>query len=137
MIIPAIRGHIGTTVFYTANLKFKDLIQLVNRRNSEELYKSGLLKEALQRSLTDNYIKIKDYILTHEDHFFNAMVLAVYDGDPRWKEVRYEIDGVMYSNVGLLELNGNEQIFPLDGQHRLEGIRAALGRSSLGESFRF
>lgn len=126
MIIPVIRGHIGTTVYYTANLKFKDLVQLVNRKKSEELYKSGLLKEALQRSLTDNYIKIKDYILTHKDHFFNAMVLAVYDGDPRWKEVRYEIDGVMYSNVGLLELNGNEQIFPLDGQHRLEGIRAAL-----------
>lgn len=46
MIIPVIRGHIGTTVYYTANLKFKDLVQLVNRKKSEELYKSGLLKRS-------------------------------------------------------------------------------------------
>lgn len=134
MIIPAIRGYIGTTVYYITNLKFKDLASLVNRRSSEELYKSGLLKEALQRSLTDNYLKIKDYILKHHDHFFNAMVLAVYDGNPQWREVRYEVDDVMYGNVGLLELNGNEQIFPLDGQHRLEGIKAALKESKKYEN---
>lgn len=134
MIIPAIKGYIGTTVYYIANIKFKDLASLVNRRSSEELYKSGLLKEALQRSLTDNYLKIKDYILNHHDHFFNAMVLAVYDGDPQWREVRYEVDDVMYGNVGLLELNGNEQIFPLDGQHRLEGIKAALKESKKYEN---
>lgn len=134
MILPAIRGYIGETVYYITNLKFKDLAVLVNRRSSEELYKSGLLKEALQRSLTDNYLKIKDYILKHHDHFFNAMVLAVYDGDPQWREVRYEVDDVMYGNVGLLELNGNEQIFPLDGQHRLEGIKAALKESKKYEN---
>lgn len=134
MILPAIRGYIGETVYYITNLKFKDLAVLVNRRSSEELYKSGLLKEALQRSLTDNYLKIKDYILKHHDHFFNAMVLAVYDGDPQWREVRYEVGDVMYGNVGLLELNGNEQIFPLDGQHRLEGIKAALKESKKYEN---
>jgi len=134
MILPAIRGYIGETVYYITNLKFKDLASLVNRRSSEELYKSGQLKEALQRSLTDNYLKIKDYILKHPDHFFNAMVLAVYDGDPQWREVRYEVDDVMYGNVGLLELNGDEQIFPLDGQHRLEGIKAALKESKKYEN---
>lgn len=83
MILPAIRGYIGTTVYYTTNIRFKDLVELVNRLNSDELYKSASLKNALQRSLTDNYIKIKEYILKHKDHFFNAMVLAVFDGDPR------------------------------------------------------
>lgn len=126
MNIPAIRGYIGTTVYYIANLKFKDIAELVNRRNSDELYKSRPLKDALQRSLTDNYLKIKDYILSHPDHFFNAMVLAVYDGNPLWKEIRYDVDDVTYEHVGLLELNGKEQIFPIDGQHRLEGIKAAL-----------
>lgn len=126
MIIPAIRGYIGTTVYYIANLKFKEIAELVNRRNSDELYKSRPLKDALQRSLTDNYLKIKEYILSHPDHFFNAMVLAVYDGNPLWKEVRYDVDDVTYEHVGLLELNGQEQIFPIDGQHRLEGIKAAL-----------
>ncbi len=129
MIIPAIRGYIGTTVYYIANLKFKEIAELVNRRNSDELYKSRPLRDALQRSLTDNYLKIKEYILSHPDHFFNAMVLAVYDGNPLWKEVRYEVDDITYEHVGLLELNGQEQIFPIDGQHRLEGIKAALQES--------
>mgnify|MGYP003230881821 FL=1 len=124
MIIPAIRGYIGTTIYYIANLKFKEIAKLVNRRNSDELYKSRPLRDALQRSLTDNYLKIKEYILSHPDHFFNAMVLAVYDGNPLWKEVRYEVGDITYEHVGLLELNGQEQIFPIDGQHRLEGIKA-------------
>lgn len=51
------------------------------------------------------------------------MVLAVYDGDPQWREIRYEIDGHIYPNIGLLELNGEEKIFPVDGQHRVEGIK--------------
>ena len=129
MIIPAIRGYIGTTVYYIANMTFKDVARLVNRRNSDELYKSRPLREALQRSLTDNYIKIKEYILNHKDHFFNAMVLAVYGGNPMWEEVRYEIGDTIYENVGLLKLDGEEQIFPIDGQHRLEGIKKALQES--------
>lgn len=129
MIIPAIRGYIGTTVYYIANMTFKDVARLVNRRNSDELYKSRPLREALQRSLTDNYIKIKEYILNHKDHFFNAMVLAVYGGNPMWEEVRYEIGNTIYENVGLLKMDGEEQIFPIDGQHRLEGIKRALQES--------
>ena len=123
--IPAIKGQIGNTIYYIANLTFSQIATMVSRVN-DELHTANSIKEQIQRSLSDNYIKIRDYIIKREDHFFDSLVLAVYDGDPRWKEVRYEIDGVMYSNVGLLELNGNEQIFPLDGQHRLEGIRAAL-----------
>lgn len=128
MVIPAIRGKIGNTIYYVANLKFCDVARLVNRLNSEEIFKSGSLKEALQRSLSDNVSKIRDYILNHEDRFFNAMVLAVYNGDPKWKEIRFDIEDETYYDMGLLELNGEELIFPIDGQHRLEGIKAALAR---------
>ena len=91
-----------------------------------ELHTANSLKEQIQRSLTDNYIKIKDYILNREDRFFDSLVLAIYDGDPMWNEVRFELDNESYYNVGLLELTGQEKIFPVDGQHRIEGIRAAL-----------
>jgi DNA sulfur modification protein DndB len=64
--------------------------------------------------------------LNREDHFFDSLVLAVYDGEPRWTEVRYEINDETYYNIGLLELSGEEKIFPVDGQHRVEGIKAAL-----------
>lgn len=123
--IPAIRGKIGQTVFYTTNLTFKQISDIV-RKVDDELHTANSIKEQIQRSLTNNYIKIKEYIRNREDRFFDSLVLAVYDGDPIWKEIRYEIDGEIYQNVGLLEFSGQEKIFPVDGQHRVEGIRAAL-----------
>ena len=123
--IPAIKGRIGNTIYYIANLTFSQIATMVSRVD-DELHTANSIKEQIQRSLTDNYMKIKDYILKREDHFFDSLVLAVYDGDPQWREIRYEIDGHMYPNIGLLELNGKEKIFPVDGQHRVEGIKKAL-----------
>lgn len=123
--IPAIQGKIGLATYYTTNLTFKQISELVKKVDSE-LHTSNSLKEVLQRSLTENYLKIKNYIVEREDRFFNALVLAVYDGEPKWTEIRYEMDGERFFNVGLLELSGQEKIFPVDGQHRVEGIRAAL-----------
>lgn len=123
--IPAIKGQIGNTIYYIANLTFSQIATMVSKVDNE-LHTANSIKEQIQRSLSDNYIKIKDYIIKREDHFFDSLVLAVYDGDPQWREIRYEIDGYTYPNVGLLELNGEEKIFPVDGQHRVEGIKEAL-----------
>ena len=125
MKIPAIRGKIGDTVYYTANLTFQQVNQLV-KKVDQELHSSTSLREEIQRSLSDNYIKIKQYILNDPEHFFNALVLAVYDGQPVWTEIRYELEDEWYHNVGVLHFSGEEHIFPVDGQHRVECIKAAL-----------
>jgi DNA sulfur modification protein DndB len=123
--IPAIRGQIGNTIYYISNLTFQQINNFVKRIDSE-LHTSNSLKEEIQRSLSNNYIQIKEYILNRNDHFFDSLVLAVYDGEPKWTEIRYEINDEIYPNVGLLEFSGSEKIFPVDGQHRVEGIKAAL-----------
>ena len=123
--IPAIRGQIGDTIYYTTNLTFNQVKQYVKKVDGE-LHTSNSIKEEIQRSLTDNYKKIRDYILNRQDFFFDSLVLAVYDGDPKWTEVRYEINDDAYYNVGILEFSGDEKIFPVDGQHRVEGIKAAI-----------
>lgn len=125
MKIPAISGKIGNIVYYSTNLTFRQINDMVKRVDNE-LHNSTTLKEEIQRSLSSNYIKIKEYIVNRDDHFFNSLVLAVYAGEPKWTEIRYEIDGQSYQNVGLLEFNGDEKIFPVDGQHRVEGIKEAL-----------
>ena len=125
MNIPALKGRIGSTVFYSANLTMGQIAELVVPVD-KELYTAQSLRDQLQRSLNDNYLRIKEYIISHSDRFFNALVLAVYDGDPMWTEIRYELDDEHYSNVGILSFNGKERIFPVDGQHRVEGIKAAL-----------
>ena len=130
MKIPAIRAKIGIWIYYIATLSFKDINEYV-RKIDDELHKSKILSEALQRSITDNYKKISDYLCNQDERFFNSLVLAVYDGDPQWHEVRLEYDdGTEFYDLGYLDLTGDEKIFPVDGQHRVEGIKDALKRNS-------
>ncbi len=129
MKIPAIRANIGNWIYYVATLSFEQVSQYV-KRIDDELHKSKMLSDMLQRSITDNYKSIATYITTHEERFFNALILAVYDGEPIWHEVRLEYDdGEEFINLGVLELSGEEKIFPVDGQHRVEGIKKVVSES--------
>ena len=130
MKIPAIRAQIGSWIYYVATLSFKQVSSHV-KRIDDELHKSTLLRQLLQRSISNNYKNIANYIETQEERFFNAIILAVYDGEPQWHEVRLEYEnGEEFFNLGVLELTGNEKIFPVDGQHRVEGIKKVTAESS-------
>lgn len=131
--IPAIRGYIGTFTYYITTFTFNQIATRI-KCIDDELHTSNSLKEQIQRALTDNHNKIKDYILTQKEHFFNSLVLAVYDGEPKWSEMKVDFQDVDYYNMGFLQLNGEEKIFPVDGQHRVEGIKKAiLENPELGE----
>lgn len=127
--IPAIRGCMGSLIYYTATFTFKQIAERVTPVN-EELHTSKSLRDQIQRSLTKNFISIRDYILTQKEHFFNALVLAIYDGDPTWNELELDFNGKDYYSMGFLRLNGEEIIFPVDGQHRVEGIKEAIKDNS-------
>jgi DNA sulfur modification protein DndB len=123
--IPAIRGKIGTLTYYITVFTFEQIANDVKRIN-DELHSSTSLRDQIQRSLTDNTHKIKDYILSQSEHFFNSLVLAVYDGEPKWIEMEINFQSNDFYNIGFLQFNGEEKIFPVDGQHRVEGIKEAL-----------
>ena len=126
--IPAIRGVIGDMVYFTTTLTFSQVAERV-KKIDDELHTSASLKEQLQRALTSNYQSISDYIISQKEHFFNSLVLAIYDGDPEWNEMEVNFKGEDFYSMGFLKLNGEEKIFPVDGQHRVEGIKDALKRA--------
>jgi len=124
--IPAIRAKMGIWVYYVSALSFENVNEYIRPIN-DELHKSQLLREMIQRSITDNYKSIANYLQSQEERFFNALILAVYDGQPIWNEIRIdEDDGQENYNMGVLTLSGAEKIFPVDGQHRVEGIKEAI-----------
>lgn len=125
MKLPALRAKIGNWTYYTTTLTFEEVNNYVERVDSQ-LHKSESLRDLIQRSLTKNFESIRDYILNQEERFFNALVLAVYDGIPDWIEVELKLGKEQFFNMGFLEFPGDQKIFPLDGQHRVEGIKAAL-----------
>lgn len=123
--IPAIRGVLGEIVYYTASFTFKQIAERV-KKVDDELHSSTSLNDQLQRSLTKNHESITNYILSQKEHFFNSLVLAVYDGEPEWNEIEVRFKDTDYYSMGFLQLNGEEKIFPVDGQHRVEGIKDAI-----------
>lgn len=125
MKIPALKAKIGDWDYYVTTLSFEQVNEYVSKVD-EHLHKSESLKDLIQRSITNNFISIKEYIINQPEVFFNSLVLAVYDNYPNWREIEFKYeDGETYQ-MGLLEFPGNHKIFPVDGQHRVEGIKAAL-----------
>lgn len=125
MKIPAIRAKMGDWTYYVSSLSFQQVNDHVSKID-EELHRSESLKELIQRSITNNYLSIKNYILNQPELFFNSLVLAVYDDYPDWKEIEIKYDNEETFQLGLLDFPGKHKIFPVDGQHRVEGIKAAL-----------
>ena len=125
MKLPVIRGKIGDWVYYSGLMTFSEVSNNVSASISE-IYHATCLDELLQRDLTENYISIKQYLLNDGERFFNALILAIFDGDPQWLEVEFPEAERDYTNVGFLQFNGSETIFPVDGQHRVKGIMEAL-----------
>ena len=125
MKIPALRAKIGDWDYYVTTLSFEQVNTFVSKID-ENLHKSESLKDLIQRSITNNYISIKEYIINQPEVFFNSLVLAVYNDYPDWREIEFKYDDDEIYQMGLLEFPGNHKIFPVDGQHRVEGIKAAL-----------
>ena len=128
MKIPALKAKIGNWDYYVTTLTFKQVETYVSKID-DNLHKSESLKDLIQRSITNNFKSIKEYILNQPEVFFNSLVLAVYNDYPNWREIEFKYeDGETYQ-MGLLEFPGSHKIFPIDGQHRVEGIKAALEKN--------
>ena len=133
----------GDWVYYPTLMKLKDIAERV--KIAEEIYQSQTLSEMVQQEIKRKRGKeIKDYLLKYEQRFFNSLIVAVYEGDPSWYEItRLESNNQLDSEdipedvvagIGILSLNGEEELFTLDGQHRLIGIKEAVAEAPhLGE----
>lgn len=133
-LFPALRARMGDWWYYTATLTFADIAERVKR--VDEIYEADSLKTWIQRQVDDERREqIATYLREQEQHFFNAIVLGIFDGAPDWFPVAVskghvktdvELNDRVATAFGLIRLSGTEQIFAIDGQHRVEGIKAAL-----------
>lgn len=137
LYLPAIRGRMGRWVFYTTIMSFKEIVERVKR--GKELSDHEELSKMVQREIKKSRAgEIVSYLKTDKERFFPAMIVAVYDGEPKWLDVSIGkrqskvdldpsiLDGSKSDMLGFLSLSGKERLFPLDGQHRLVGISDAL-----------
>jgi DNA sulfur modification protein DndB len=135
--LPALKGRIGKWAFYTTLMTLDEVNERIYLSN--EIYRNKSLSDMVQRSVKSGRAeKIASYLKNEEERFFPAMVVAVFEGEPNWLEfsIRKQnenlefdpntLDRAKLDSFGFLSLSGDERLFPLDGQHRLAGIREAL-----------
>lgn len=136
LIIPALRARMGDWIYYVTFLRMDQIADQIHI--AQEIHTSNVLKDMIQRQITDRAGQISDYLLKQPQRFFNALIVGVYGGSPNWYELAIasnprfdalvlpqELDGVL----GILRLDGTQTFFAIDGQHRVEGIKQALKKN--------
>ena len=133
LIIPALRAHMGDWIYYVTFLRMDQIADQIHI--AQEIHTSNVLKDMIQREITDRAGQIADYLLKQPQRFFNSLIVGVYGGSPNWYELAIganprfdapilprELEGVL----GVLRLDGTQILFAIDGQHRVQGIKQAL-----------
>ncbi len=132
---PALRCIMGDWFYYVTYMRFSDVAHWIKR--TDQIHKSQKLRDMIQRELTPRATPIANYLIEQQERFFNAIVVGVYGGAPQWYPLEIgdspilgsaDLDEDSRHSVGLLVLDGNEKLFAIDGQHRVEAIKRALER---------
>ena len=133
LILPCLRGVIGDWVYYSTLMTAKQLNDWV--KTAKEIREAKSLDEELQRDLKERKKQIAEYLKKDNSHFFNSIIIGVFDGIPDWREFDLSSAKQEYSNnfeteyikesMGLMIFNGDEKLFAIDGQHRVAGIQLA------------
>ena len=139
LLLPALRAKMGDWTYYIASITLEELARRVTIASA--FHQSARLDELIQRSISPRAGDIADYLLSQPQRLFGTLVVGVYGGEPEWLEVEIkegarpwdEGDQRLDGAIGLLRLSGSEQLFALDGQHRVVGtVRALKDDPSLG-----
>ena len=132
VFFPSVRGTFGDWVYYVSVIPIQEVARRVSYVKDVHESNTNALSELLQRSITPKREEeIATYLCQNSERFFNSLVLAIYDNHPVWFPADVSSSNSksienMQGEVGLLEFSGTEKIIPIDGQHRLAGIKSLL-----------
>lgn len=139
--LPCLRGRMGDWFYYVSLMKFDEIADRTSM--VPDIHKNEELSKWIQREVSDRSGDIVDYLLEQEQRFFNAIIFGIYGGKPQWQELDIDKNVSQLSEeerdyfgktFGILTLNGDEEIFAIDGQHRTKAIKEAVKKNSeLGE----
>ena len=133
----------GDWIYYITFLRLRDIAERVSL--AQDLHTSQTLKDLIQREVDRSVHSqaITRYLMYQDQRLFNALVIAVYEGAPRWAELKIddtaksglgELPAYMKGALGVLAFTGAEKLFAVDGQHRVVGIQKAVAaKDELGD----
>lgn len=132
LLIPAIKGKLGTTVYYEATMKVRDLVQAVRPPREMDGWANFSIEERMQRDADMPRIKkqLAPYLVRNADRFFGSIIVLVYGGPINFEALTELAKNVpaaykqISQQIGFLTIDRGSLIV-LDGQHRLIALRMA------------
>lgn len=134
---PALRCIMGDWVYYVTYMKFSDVNHWI--KPTDQIHHSKQLRDMIQRELKPRANDIADYLVKERERFFNSIVVGLYGGDPQWYPITISdspvlglplLDEDSRQSIGILMLEGSEDLFAIDGQHRVQAIKEAITRDA-------
>lgn len=135
IVLPAIRGSMGDWTYYSALMSVAEISKRLKYAHEISKGRVSLSKELQRETKLKRGKEIAEYLMVQRERFFNSLVVAVYGGKPKWhaqqtisahEKYLKDLDKETLETVGYLTFDGSEELFAIDGQHRLAGINALL-----------
>jgi len=121
---PCVKGTLGDWTYYITVMGVAEVVRYV--QFAEEVCPNKDLDSMIQREVSNRSKDIADYLRTNEQRFFGSLIVAAYGGEPRFLPISFSDAPLMTKfegSVGVLQFDGTEQYYALDGQHRLAALR--------------
>ena len=142
--VPAMRGRFGSTEYFLLTMRSAELTAKLTIPKEMKGWDDLSPEERFQRQV--NYKRVKDYIAPYlandPDRFIGAFIVTVKNHEnmdfQSFDEAGIRIPAMLgtsfASDIGILTLNGEELLIPLDGQHRLAALQFAIsGKDERGK----
>lgn len=116
----------GSWEYYICRMLFSEAVEYLKFAEQVSPYEE--LDKLLQREISSRAKEITNYLENNTERFFGSLIVAVYGGSPKFSPI--EIEGASFlgsriGTVGVLNFDGKENYYVLDGQHRLAAMRDA------------
>ncbi|GGT53357.1 DNA sulfur modification protein DndB [Streptomyces althioticus] len=132
--VPAFEAKVGNWTYYSCLMSYAAVAREINF--AHELGGNQDLGTMIQRGVGARTSEITNYLLTNENRFLGAIIVAAWGGAPEYLPLEMEknpengdVLAGMDRNFGVLTFDGTHQFFALDGQHRLRAIKDAIKRN--------
>ena len=138
--LPAYKSSMGVgdkaVNYFQVQMTGGELLDIVKLATEVNTYtnSSKTLSDKLQRSVNESRARrnIAKYLALTEERFMPSFVVAVFDSNPKFRNIKLDanhdltslmIEDGLDESYGVLSLKGDGKYFVLDGQHRLAAMR--------------
>lgn len=142
LVVPAVKGQMGSTVFYEATMTARELVSSVRPARELDGWATMSIEERMQREISEVRVRaeIVPYIAGSKDRLFGSILVLIYKGEVEFetlKDLVTKIPAAYRSQgerVGFLTI-GDCELIVLDGQHRLVALREIIQGKTVEGAF--